>query len=288
MRQTLTRQPYAPPPIDWNNPLTRGLVASYYNSATDYLRPPLNYVGPIDTTATIQNVTLFTGGSSLTSSAIIPGGSPADSLTPYFTSASPSAAKTKFDLSPYSQLTISFWLWWQSFQSDDQLLLEYTSNYNANNGFLIDLNSSGGGCDFNLHLAGNYCAAKATRDTQRSAQWHHYAWLIDFSLASSQTVAIYVDGIADSFTQGGNSIPANSSFTADEYLYFMGRNMSAFFGNGSIAHFNIHNRNLSEAEVFALVMNPFQIMAAPVRSRPAIVAGGGGGPVANYRWFLAA
>lgn len=283
-------QPYSPLPIDQSNPLTSGLVASYYNSAIDYSRPPQNYAGQVETTNAAQAVTPFSGGS-MGGTNVAAIRNPPRGVTPMFTPASSSAAKAKFDLSTLSKLTISFWLWWRTFASDDKLLLEYTSNYNANNGFLIDLNSSTTSqSDFNVHINGQYCKNWILSGSdQLASQWHHYAWLIDLTLASSQTVAIYLDGVAQALTAGQNTIPANQSFASD-YLYFMGRAMSSLFGDGSLAYFNIHNRLLSQGEIRALMENPHQILMPtnrPLRL-PAIASGGGGGGggSAAYRWFL--
>ena len=45
-------------------------------------------------------------------------------------------------LSSYTKLVVAFWLLWDSFGTDDDLALEYSANYNNDDAFIIDPNSS--------------------------------------------------------------------------------------------------------------------------------------------------
>ena len=56
-------------------------------------------------------------------------------------SGSAAVASIAIDLSAYSKLTVSFWMYWNAFANDDALAMEYGANYSTNNGFLIDPNS---------------------------------------------------------------------------------------------------------------------------------------------------
>lgn len=51
---------------------------------------------------------------------------------------------TPIDLSAYSKITVSFWLYKSAFANDDQIVLEYTPNFNTAAGFGFNSNSSSG------------------------------------------------------------------------------------------------------------------------------------------------
>jgi hypothetical protein len=263
-----TRQPSTRRPLDESHPLVKGLVLSCYNTAADYSAAPINYVvqNRYATSSTRANVSYTTGA--LGVSATWNGSS--------------STARSAVDLTAVRKGTISFWLWWDSFANNDHIALEYTGNYNSNNAFLINPNSSTTSVfDFAFHAGSGQHACTISRSG--AGAWHHYAWCFDLTLASSQTTAIYKDGVSQSFSVTVNTMAA-MTFSATDSVYIMNRGLASLFAAGRMSNLNIHSRILSADEIRSLMNNPWQIMQ-PLRravyTPPAIA-----GAVAESRWFL--
>lgn len=280
-RSIRTKQPTFRTQLDTDHPLVSSsgtsvipanggpLVLSCYNSAVDYSRPPINYVK--------QNINTASDTSSAVTFATSPFG-----VVPVFNGSS-SFARVGFDAGPYTKATISFWLWWDAFNnSDSQIAIEYTGNYNSNQAFLVEPNDTSGSFGFKIHSGSSYCAALVTRPS--AAAWHHYAMVMDLTLTSSQVTAVYIDGISQSITYSVNTISVgNTTFSVGGHIYFLNRGLASLFGAGRISNFNFHNKLLAENEIRSLMNNPWQILQPERRRIYATVAVATG---VNYRWFL--
>jgi hypothetical protein len=168
------------------------------------------------------------------------------------------------DLSFTSILTVSFWLWWNAFLTDDQLAIELTTNNNSfNTGFNVDPNDSGArGLGCALLDSSGYNAAFITPPSAQS--WHHYAITFDKASASVSVNAItgmYVDGVAQTLTNQLKNPCANKF--ANDNLYFMNRGGASLFANGRIAHVALWNVQLLANELAALGGG-----VSPLRIRP--------------------
>jgi hypothetical protein len=172
------------------------------------------------------------------------------------------------NLSSYSEITLSFWLYWNSWANSDALAGEYSTNYNSSNGgFILDANNSspdGGTFIISLHNTGGYTAAEFTRPS--AAAWHHY--LVQFNIGSTgsgQIPAIYVDGVTQSLTYPET---AGTSGSFGNYtFYFMSRDGSSLFGAGQMANVAIWGGVLLNTnEALALAMGRFPIKSASNRS----------------------
>ena len=178
------------------------------------------------------------------------------------------AASAAVDLSVTSIITLSFWMNWTTNADDDALVFEYTSNYNSNNAFIVDWNSSTGAFDFGCHSSGAGAGHWVNKFTRPSAGvWHHVVLVMDRAAPAN---AAYVDGTRQSLSASGNDATSMGPFD-NSTLYFMSRAASALFGAGSLDDVRIYNRSLSTAEVLALYTSSF----GAFQTRGRIISSGG-------------
>jgi YD repeat-containing protein len=162
------------------------------------------------------------------------------------------AASAALNLSATNKLTVEFWLKWSSFSNNDDLAFEFTPNSsNTNGGFFIDPNSSE---VLALSRFGVGIGRSTSRNTAYFSRpsanvWHHYAIVFDSSATASQQVIPYVDGVAASYFKLNSGTGAGNF--ANSTLYFMSRNASSLFGNGSLDEVAIYNRALTATEISA-------------------------------------
>lgn len=170
-----------------------------------------------------------------------------DSSSTSFNSGTSDAASAAIDLSPYSVITIECWLAWAAFANNDQLLGEYSTNYNVNNAFIIDPNSSTTlGFQWVMSTsAGNHFDATMTRPGG-SFVWHQYAATLD---RTTPAITCYLDGVKVSTSNSvANSIGGNFS---NSTLYFMSRATSSLFGNGNLEEYAIFAGALPASRIAA-------------------------------------
>jgi YD repeat-containing protein len=156
-------------------------------------------------------------------------------------------ASASLNLSAANRLTIEFWLNWASFANDDKLALEFTPNFNNNNGgFLINPDSSTSGGRFEVALGRNGTRNNAYFARPSAGAWHHYAFVLNTAAAGSQVITAYVDGKAVSITKGSSGNPG--SF-ASSTLYFMSRAGSSLFGKGVLDDVALYNETLTATQI---------------------------------------
>ena len=156
------------------------------------------------------------------------------------------------DLSATKQLTVEFWMKWNTFANDDALAMEYTPNYNQNpGGFIVDPNCSAFGGVFCVGMgqsgAGTQNYVYFARPT--AGVWHHYALVFDATQPASGEVTVYLDGQLVS-TQPGNASGGAGAF-AKATLYLMSRAGSGLFAGGSLAQLSLYGTDLSAATIAA-------------------------------------
>jgi PKD repeat protein len=209
------------------------------------------------------------------------------------------AASAALDLSATSKLTVEFWLNWSAYASDDDLAFEFTQNFNnISGGFLIDPNAGEQGGQFAVGIGRGSSRNNAYFPRPSAGAWHHYAFVLDGEAPASQQVIPYVDGIPVSFTKLASGTGAGTF--ANSTLYFMSRNASALFGNGSLDEVALYNRVLSGAEIAAhykargLNQSPkasFDVSPNPASTGTPVSFDAAGstdpdGSVAKYEWDL--
>ncbi len=143
-------------------------------------------------------------------------------------------------------VTISFWLYQNSFANNDALLGESSSDFNSNNGsFLLNPNSSTSGVwDFKVHFSGGtYLGCYFARPS--AAAWHFY--VLQWNVAS--TCQAYVDGSAVSTTADGSF--AGTPFVS-QTVYLMSRGASSLWNAGKLAEFAMWTSYLTSGNVTTL------------------------------------
>jgi hypothetical protein len=157
-------------------------------------------------------------------------------------------ARAALDLSTRSTITVEFWLKWTRWADDDDLAMEFTSNFNVSRGgFLIDPDSASG--DFAVALGQD-----ASRNTVHFARpsagaWHHYTFVLDTTAAGATQIIPYVDGVPVSYTKSASGTGGGTF--ANDTLYLMTRSGANLFGAGSLDEVAIYGSALSAATVAA-------------------------------------
>jgi PKD repeat protein len=207
------------------------------------------------------------------------------------------AATANLSLSGTSKVTVEFWMRWNGFQNDDDLAMEYTSNFNSvTGGFLIDPNAPQEGGKFGVAL-GNGSARNNVFFTRPSAgQWHHYAFVMDSTATADKQITPYVDGKAVAFTKTASGTGAGAF--ANSSLYFMSRAAGSLFGAGALDEVALYNRALDPTTVASHYAGNAQAPTASFDSSPnpanigqSVTFDGSGstspnGAITKYEWDL--
>ena len=176
-----------------------------------------------------------------------PGALTGDSTTSTSFDGVTGAASAPVNLSADSQLTIEFWMKWNTFANDDSLALEFTPNFNNTaGGFLIDPNSSGTD-EFGVAIGQGAARNNVYFVRPTSGVWHYYAFVIDTTAAGATQITPYVDGQPVSYTKTasgtGEGPFANSS------LYWFSRDASSLFGTGAMQDLALYKTALTATTI---------------------------------------
>jgi hypothetical protein len=151
------------------------------------------------------------------------------------------------NLSAFSQASISFWLWWDSFANDYDVAIEYTTDAGSTNGGFAIIPNDGGANQWGVYCRGTtgYTMQYITRPS--AAAWHHFVVNLDPNTSGAGAVsAVYLDGVSQSLTLfNGSSVTGNF---ANSTLYFMSRGGASLFGAGRIAEVAIYGGLLLTAD----------------------------------------
>jgi PKD repeat protein len=162
-------------------------------------------------------------------------------------------ATAPLNLSGSSKVTIEFWLKWNSYSNNDDIAFELTSNFNnTNGGFLVNPNSSSSSSRFEVALGRNGSRNNAYFTRPSAGAWHHYALVLDTTVAAAQQILVYVDGKAVSVVKGSSGTGAGNF--ANSTLYMMARNggslfSSSLFGAGTLDEVSIYTQALSATQI---------------------------------------
>jgi YD repeat-containing protein len=156
-------------------------------------------------------------------------------------------ATAALDLSSAKTITLEFWLKWDAFANDEALAMEFTPDFNNNQGgFLVDPNSPQDGGRFGLGIGVDASRNNAFFARPTAATWHHYALVFDTTAPAATQIKPYVDGQAVAYTKTASGTGA--SF-ANATLYFMSRAGAALFGAGDLDELAVYTRALTSSEV---------------------------------------
>lgn len=161
------------------------------------------------------------------------------------------ASASTINYASTEQVSISIWLNMASFDNNDELAMESSTNYNNTYGtFIIDPNSStGSNQKFEFGWDTGFSAITSAEFTRPSTgAWHHYVFEIDGSKTGSLAIpVIYVDAVSQTLTYplSGAGVLALSNQT----LYVMSRAGTTLFNSGELDDVRIYNRLLSSSDV---------------------------------------
>jgi hypothetical protein len=161
-------------------------------------------------------------------------------------------ASAAVNLSGTSKLTIEFWMRWNSilFTSNNDQILELTSNFNnTNGGFLINPASSTSGGRFEVAIGRGTSRNNIYFSRPSVLAWHHYAFVIDTTASAANQILAYVDGKSVSVTKGSSGTGAGNF--ANSTLYFMSRGGTTQFAPASLDEVAIYSQALSAAQIAA-------------------------------------
>lgn len=158
------------------------------------------------------------------------------------------------NLSAFSLLSLSFWLWWDAFANNDHMAMEFGSpNAQAVSGFYVDPNAADG--KFQVFFSDTVVGRQLDYTRPSPAAWHHYAIVMQRS-STAATITTYIDGAAASGTSSGGNPGGNF---ANSTLFVMNRNNASLFGPGRIAELAMWGAvtiTASEAKALSVGGNP--------------------------------
>jgi sugar lactone lactonase YvrE len=157
------------------------------------------------------------------------------------------AAQANIDLSSTHELTIEFWMKWHAYGADDRLAMEFTPNFNSyTGGFLVDPDATPGS-DFAVSIGKGGTANTVLFERPSAEEWHYYAFVIDTEEPGEAEITPYVDGHAVSYTKSASNTGAGAF--ADSTLFWMSRDATELFGNGSMQDLALYDTTLSSGAI---------------------------------------
>jgi len=135
------------------------------------------------------------------------------------------------NLSAFSTLTLTFWLYWDAYANDFDQALEYTADGVANSGFYVMPNHNTGVFEVAVGPTGTVGTWRFARPA--AAAWHHYVVALDRSISTGVS-GVWIDGAAQS-PGGGSATGTPGGTFANSTLYLMARAGSSLFGAGRLA-----------------------------------------------------
>jgi PKD repeat protein len=204
------------------------------------------------------------------------------------------AAQAGVNLSATHELTVEFWMKWESYASADRLALELTPNFNEYpGGLLIDPDPSGSS-DFAVSIGHGASRNTISFERPTAGAWHYYAFVIDTSASAEDEIKPYLDGRAVSYTSTASGTGAGNF--ASSTLYWMSRDASSLFGAGSMQDLALYEGALTKSEI----VSHYELAAggpkASLTSTPVVASAGvpvhldasgsssPAGPITDYAW----
>lgn len=168
------------------------------------------------------------------------------------------------NLSAVSSLTLSFWLWWDSFADDDDTAIEFSANAFSNSGTFFVI-PNGGSTNMEIGVHGNVGDNYKEYTRPAAATWHHFCQVMNFGASAANETLFYLNGTLQTevATPGtSNNTGSFGNFT----LNVMSRNNASLFAAGRLADLAIYpGATLNVSEIGALARG-----ASPLLIRPTV------------------
>ena len=156
-------------------------------------------------------------------------------------------ASAPLNLSAHSSVTVEFWLKWDAFANNDDLALEFTSNFNnVAGGFLVNPNAVQGS-KFGVAISKGTSRNNVYFTRPSAGVWHHYAFVLNTTAAGVSVITPYVDGVAVPYTKANSGTGAGNF--ANSNLYFMARAGQSLFGAGDLDELAVFGSALGAATI---------------------------------------
>ncbi len=229
----------------------------------------------------------------------LPGAVRGDPSTAIGFNGSSDSGAIPLNLSGSSQVTVEFWLKWNTYANNDSLAMEFTPNFNENNGgFLVDPDAPQFGGTFGVALGSSENRYSVFFERPSAGTWHHYVLVLNSAAPAGSEIAPYVDGQPVSYQIGSDGSGAGAF--ANSTLYLFSRDGSALFGAGALQDLAIYNQPLSAGTAFqhfssegaaepphpAFTVSPSQVRAG---ENVTLNASGSTDPdakIVDYQWAL--
>ena len=152
----------------------------------------------------------------------------------------------KFDLSSVSELTLSIWYKWDSYDSSaTHNLIELTDNSTSNAGAFVILPDSSGSLEVGFQGPSGSNYQKFTTLPAEDT-WQHLAFTIDTSSNPDELKTYFNGELQTPASSGNNNYTGNF---LNDTLYFMSRAGSGSFGAGALDEIGVWSRKLSASEI---------------------------------------
>lgn len=155
------------------------------------------------------------------------------------------ALQTALNVSAYTKLVLSFWLYWDNFDGAFDMALELTADGLANTGGFT-VSPAWPGTDY---VIGWRSTDQNTHGFPRpSAQaWHHHMISLDLTVAGgSRGVYLWIDSVAQTPNTAFSTTAGSGTF-ANSNLNIMSRDAASLFGPGRMADLRIYDGTIVPA-----------------------------------------
>ena len=161
-------------------------------------------------------------------------------------------ATAAVSLSAYSSITLTFWLWWDTFANNDKMALACPAPYSGSGirGFVINPNSSSSTSRFEAAMSeptGSFRNRVFTRPT--TGAWHHYGVRLVRNGAASFASFIVDGAVPPGDAAGASTANMTSTFTGT-VLNIMSYGGS-YYGAGRMAGLALFPTALTDARIIA-------------------------------------
>lgn len=166
---------------------------------------------------------------------------------------------SNIDLSAQSVITVAFWMWWDTFASDNDLAIEFTAQQELNKGFIVNPNQASG--VFQIGLGGSGSEEWSDSCTRPSAAvWHQYIFQIDRATPAN---ALWIDNSSQSLSTLSHIASSYTNF-GNALLNVMCRNNASLFGAGRMAELAIYSGTLTAGQRASLQTSVPSVVGSPL------------------------
>jgi hypothetical protein len=160
------------------------------------------------------------------------------------------------DLTDANKLTIEGWIWWDAYDTNNDLAMEFTTSWDlVAGGFIVNPNKGDGVNKLQVGIHGGISGVtqgKVDKHYPRpsAAAWHHVAFVGDWTETGGDRLRLYIDGsLVTEDTLFVDTAGSSSATFANATLDLMSRQGTGLFGAGRWAHLAIYKRALGQGEI---------------------------------------